>query len=91
MDSRLRKGNVEGNMMDMENDKLTDSLIYNIIKKIETKMTMEDKYEAARTPQIKILPPAFGRYIHSTTAMGYIGIVMTSILYLRFRSISPSN
>ncbi len=40
----------------MTNDKLTDSLIYNIIKKLELKMAMEQKYLEIRSPQLKILP-----------------------------------
>ena len=36
-----------------QDDKLTDSLIYNIIKKIELKEAMESKYEENRLPQVK--------------------------------------
>lgn len=38
MDVRLKKE--EENLVEMTSDKLTDSLIYNIIKKIELKMSM---------------------------------------------------
>jgi hypothetical protein len=69
----------------MKEDKLADSLIFNIIKKIELRMAMEEKYEVTRAPQLNIIHNQLGRHLHSTLAMGYFGIAMSSIIYLRFK------
>ena len=46
MDVRISgEAPVEEEIARQEESKLTDSLIFNIIKKIELKMTMEDKFE----------------------------------------------
>jgi hypothetical protein len=88
MDVRLKKEDV--NVNEMKSDKLTDSIIFNIIKKIELRMAMEEKYEVSRAPQLSIIPHQMGRHLHSTTAMGYLGLAMGSILYMRFKRTFPS-
>ena len=69
----------------MKDIKLNDSLIFNIIKKIELRMSMEEKYEVTRAPQLSIIPHQLGRHLHSTLAMGYFGLATSSIIYLRFK------
>lgn len=83
MDVRLKTEDV--NINNMKDDKLTDSLIFNLIKKIELRMAMEEKYKTSRAPQLSIIPHQLGRHLHSTIAMGYFGAAMGSILYLRYR------
>ena len=39
-----------------EEAKLTDSLIFNIIKKMELKIAMENKYDSERVPFIRQMP-----------------------------------
>ena len=68
-----------------QDDKLTDSLIYNIIKKIELKEAMESKYEENRLPQVKQLPYGLGHKIHSANGLGYFSAVTSGLLYMRYK------
>jgi len=76
---------MEATFKKQEDSKLTDSLIYNIIKKIELKLAMEEKYEEARIPIIKQIPQSFGRYLYTPYCIGYFSAAMAVLMYLRFK------
>ena len=69
-----------------QDEKLTDSLIYNIIKKIQLKESMEYKYEAFRLPQVKDIPYGLGKHVHSANGIGYFMLVSAWLLYGRYKS-----
>ena len=48
-------------------------------------MTMEDKYEEARIPIIKQIPPTFGRYLYTPYCIGYFSVAMGIMMFLRFK------
>ena len=70
---------------EQEEGKLNDSLIFNIIKKIELKIAMEDKYEQQRIPIIKQMPESFGKYVYSPLGLGYFVSVMMGMLFFRYK------
>jgi hypothetical protein len=86
MDVRLRK---EEDVRHQRDDKLTDSLIFNLIKKIELRQTMEEKYERLRAPQLSIIPHDVGRLLHSSLAVAYCGLAVGAIVFMRYRRTTP--
>lgn len=65
--------------------KLTDSLIFNIIKKIELKMQMQNKFDLSRVEFAKKMPGNFGKYFYSPLGVGYFLAVMIGMTYLRYK------
>lgn len=86
MDVRLRK---EEDVEHQKGDKLTDSLIFNLIKKIELRQAMEEKYERLRAPQLSIIPHDVGKLLHSSLTVAYCGFAVGAIVFLRYRRITP--
>lgn len=87
MDVRAtNKTSTAQDLLKEQDEKLTDSLIYNIIKKIELKESMQAKYDQNRLPQVKDLAYGLGKYIHSANGLGYFLAAATILIYLRYRS-----
>jgi len=42
-------------------------------------------YEDERTPQLAKISNYFGRNIHSTAALAYLGLVMSTMVVLRYK------
>ena len=54
MDIRKKSEELKkGEILSEQKNKLNDSLIFNIIKKIQVKMAMEEKYQQIRMQQMK--------------------------------------
>lgn len=60
-------------------------LIFNIIKKLELKMIMEEKYEEQLIATAKLLPNTYSKYLYSYLALGYFTAALFTLLFLRYR------
>ncbi len=85
MDVRASSNLSQEEFNKQEDSKLTDALIFNIIKKIELKMSMEDKFEEQRVAIVKMLPQNIGKHLYSPVAIGYFLTVMIGTTYLRYK------
>lgn len=89
MDVRTKSSiTIEKEFTNQEDSKINDALIYNIIKKIELKMAMENKYEEERIPIVKKMPANLGKYLYSPLSLGYFVTVMLGMTYLRYKGTS---